>query len=144
MQWPVIYERKIRYSDTDSQQIVFNGNYLTYLDDALTDYLDALGGTWEAMHAQGFDIVLAHIDLAFRSPARLRETVAVHMEAVEVGNSSVRFAFEIRERDSGRVIVKGTAVHVIVDATTLEKRPVPTVLIEGIERLQGAPLPRRS
>jgi len=33
MDWPVTYRRKIRFSDTDAQGTVFNGNYATYIDD---------------------------------------------------------------------------------------------------------------
>lgn len=142
MQWPVVYERKIRYSDTDAQKIVFNGNYLTYIDDTLTDYFDALGETWDEMHAQGLDIVLVHIELDFASPARLGETVAVGLRATSIGNSSVRFAFRIWEQSTDRTIVEGSAVHVVVDAQNLEKRLVPPGLVAGIERLQGEPLTR--
>ena len=142
MQWPVVYERKIRYSDTDAQKIVFNGNYLTYIDDTLTDYFDALGETWGEMHAQSLDIVLVHIELDFASPARLGETVVVGLRASGVGNSSVRFKFRIWEQDTDRTIVEGNAVHVVVDAQSLEKRPVPPILVAGIERLQGEPVNR--
>ena len=140
MQWPVVYERKIRYSDTDAQKIVFNGNYLTYIDDTLTDYVEALG--WEEMDALGLDIVLVHIELDFASPARLGETVAVGLRATSIGNSSVRFAFRIWEQSTDRTIVEGSAVHVVVDAQNLEKRLVPSVLVAGIEQLQGEPLTR--
>ena len=143
MDWPVTYQRKIRYSDTDAQKIVFNGNYLTYIDDTLTDYFDAMGGAWDDMHDQGYDIVLGHIGIDFRSPARLGETILTGIKAVEVGNTSLRFAIRVWEKDSDRTIIDGTAVHVVVDASTLEKRPVPEVLLRGIEVLQGGRVPTR-
>ena len=40
---PVVYDRRIRFSDCDTQRIVYNPNYLVYWDDAFTDYMDAVG-----------------------------------------------------------------------------------------------------
>ncbi|MGQ0849771.1 MAG: acyl-CoA thioesterase [Actinomycetota bacterium] len=142
MEWPITYTRKIRYSDTDAQGIVFNGNYLTYLDDAMTDYFEALGTNWAEVHGQGFDLVAGHIEIDFRSPARLGETVVTGVKADEVGNTSLTFRARVWEA-GGRTVAEAINVQVVVDATTLEKRPVPQLLIEGIERLQSAPLPQR-
>ncbi|MGH8927675.1 MAG: acyl-CoA thioesterase [Acidimicrobiia bacterium] len=143
MDWPVTYSRKIRYSDTDPQGIVFNGNYLTYVDDTLTDYFDALGPVWNQMHDEGFDLVLGHVEIDFRSPARLGETVVTGAKATVLGNTSLMFALRAWEEASGRTVIEGSEVQVVVDAQTLEKRTVPPFLIEGIERLQGHPLTRK-
>ena len=40
---PVVYDRRIRFPDCDTQGIVYNPNYLVYWDDAFTDYMDAVG-----------------------------------------------------------------------------------------------------
>ena len=56
MENPVEYRRKVRYSDTDAQGIVFNGNYFTYMDDAFTDYLEAMGLGGGGLVDRGFDI----------------------------------------------------------------------------------------
>src|SRR5690606_25712703 len=49
MDFPVVYRRRVRYSDADAQKIVFNANYSVYFDDTLTDYLDAAGLGGETM-----------------------------------------------------------------------------------------------
>jgi acyl-CoA thioester hydrolase len=143
MQWPVTYERKIRYSDTDAQKIVFNGNYLTYIDDTFTDYFDAMG-TWDEVHGSGYDVVLGHIEVDFRSPARFGQSITCGVRAIEVGNTSIRFAFRVWETGTERTVVEGVAIQVMVDAHQLTKRSVPARMIEGIEALQGEPVPRRS
>jgi acyl-CoA thioester hydrolase len=143
MEWPATYERKIRYSDCDPQGIVFNGNYFTYMDDAVTDYFDALGGTWEELHAAGHDIVLAHVEVDFRSSARLGETLVTGVRAIQFGSTSITYQLQIWEKTTGRLMIEATKVQVVVDASTLQKRPIPTELINAIESLQGAPVARR-
>ena len=53
MDFPVTYVRRVRFSDSDAQGIVFNGNYLTYFDDTITDYFDALGLKWSDFPGAG-------------------------------------------------------------------------------------------
>lgn len=121
----VTYHRGIRYSDTDAQEIVFNANYFVYLDDTLTEYLGALPGIEPAMAAAGLDLALAHMNISFRSPARLGETVVTGLRAVRAGNASLAFEFRVWEMEWGRIIAEGSAIHVSVDAQTLDKRPLP-------------------
>lgn len=144
MDWPVTYERKIRYSDCDPQGIVFNGNYFTYMDDAVTDYFDAIGETWEELHKAGYDIVLGHVEADFRSSARFGETLVTGVRVVQVGNTSITYQLTGWDKSSGRTVIEATKVQVVVDASTLQKRPVPTALIDAFEQLQGSPVGRRS
>ena len=75
MRWPAIYSRKIRYSDSDAQAIVFNGNYLSYYDDTLTDVFASLGLDPSTMHEEGYDVLTVHAEVDFKASARLGETL---------------------------------------------------------------------
>lgn len=137
MGWPVTYRRKVRYSDTDAQGIVFNANYLRYFDDTITDYFDAIGLTPEEFTATGHDIVLAHAEVDYLGPARIGDVLVTGTRVAAIGTTSVRFALETRNEATGAVVVRGELVQVVVDAATFEKRPVPPFFVEAIERLQG-------
>jgi acyl-CoA thioester hydrolase len=137
MDWPVIYRRKVRYSDTDAQGIVFNANYLRYFDDTITDYFDAIGLTPAEFTGSGHDIVLAHAEVDYLGPARIGDVLVTGTRVAAIGTTSVRFDVETRNEATGSVVVRGELVQVIVDATTFQKKPVPRFFIEAIERLQG-------
>ncbi|MFQ5554730.1 MAG: acyl-CoA thioesterase [Acidimicrobiia bacterium] len=138
MSWPVEYRRKVRYSDTDAQGIVFNGNYFTYMDDALTDWLDATGLGGGGLVERGFDIVLAHAEVDFRSSARLGDTLVTAPRVAAVGRTSVTFTVEVRDEETGRLVVEASQIQVLVDAETFRPAPVPAFFVEAASRLQGA------
>lgn len=142
MDYPVTYQRKVRFSDSDAQGIVFNGNYLTYFDDTITDYFDALGLTWSDFQERGYDMVLGHVDIDFRSPARIGETLVTGARVTRVGRTSVTFDLKTWELESHRTVVEGREIQVVLDATTFEKTEVPGFFIEAVERLQGGPVER--
>jgi acyl-CoA thioester hydrolase len=135
MDYPVTYERKVRFSDSDAQGIVFNGNYLTYFDNTLTGYFDA---------RRRYDMVLGTAEIDFRSAARVGDPLITGTRVVEIGNSSVTFEMHTSERDSQGTVARGREIQVVLDHETFAKTPVPDLLIETVEKLQEGPVPRRA
>lgn len=135
MDWPVIYRRKVRYSDSDAQGIVFNGNYLTYFDDTITDYFEAAGFDWHGPH--GVEIVLAHVAIDFSAPARIGDRLATGARVSRIGTTSFTIDLKTWNEDTEATIVSGRQVQVTVDRETFRPVPVPPVLAEAISALQG-------
>jgi YbgC/YbaW family acyl-CoA thioester hydrolase len=131
----VTYERKIRYSDTDIQGIVFNGNYFTYFDDALTDLFEVLGLTPEDLRRRGIDVVTAHAEADFIGSARIGDALATSVTLDRIGTTSIVFAMEGVVDDV--TIVRGNVVWVTVDARTFDKVPVPDDLRKRLELAAG-------
>ncbi len=138
MSWPVTYRRRVRFSDSDAQGVVFNGNFLTYFDDTVTDWLEELGYGWERLTATGHDLVLARVEVDFRSPGRIGDTLVTGVRATGFGNTSIRLALETWDEATDRTVVEGRQVQVVIDPLTFTPRPVPDFLVEAIEALQGS------
>lgn len=136
MDWPVTYRRRIRFSDSDAQGIVFNANYLVYFDDTITDYFDALGIPWSEFEARGYDMVLARAEIDYRSAARIGETLVTGAKVAKLGRTSVTFSLATWEEASGRTVVEGREIHVFLDRGTFRKTEVPAFFVEAVERLQ--------
>lgn len=144
MEYPVTYERKVRFSDSDAQGIVFNGNYLTYFDDTLTDYFDALGISWEDFNSRGYDMVLGRAEIDFRAAARIGDVLVTGAAVAEIGDSSVVFDLHTWNRDNGHTVARGREIQVMLDHTTFQKTSVPEWFVDLVEELQGGPIARRS
>lgn len=133
MDWPVTYVRKVRYSDTDAQGIVFNGNYATYFDDTLTDLFDLVGYPWGEV-----EVVLGRMEIDYRSPARLGETLVTGARVDRIGNTSMTIHLLTWEETSGRPVAEGKQVQVVVSGKDFRPIPVPADLVAAIEAVQGA------
>lgn len=132
MDWPVTYRRKVRYSDTDAQGIVFNGNFATYFDDALTDYFDATRFEWG-----GVEVVLRRMEIDFHSPGRLGEVLVTGARVDKIGNTSMTMHLRTWEEESGRVLADAHQVQVVVSGDEFRPVPVPDELVAAVEELQG-------
>jgi acyl-CoA thioester hydrolase len=77
------FEIKIRvyYEDTDAGGIVYYANYLKYLERARTELIYSLGLKHKKIAEEyGFQIVVAHCDIAFKKPAHFEDHLVIKTE----------------------------------------------------------------
>lgn len=126
---------RIYYEDTDCGGVVYYANYLKYFERARTEYLDERGLSVAALLKDGTQFMVVHAELDYRSPARYGETLAIETTLTETGKATLTFAHVIREAQTRRVVVEGSAR---LAATTLDgkiKRLEPGF----VETLKGPP-----
>lgn len=137
MEWLAGYRRKVRYSDTDAQGIVFNGNYAVYFDDTLTDLFEAVGLTTPKMQAAGFEVVTANLTINFKAMATLGDVLETRVRVGRVGTKSITFELETRIESSGVVTAEGSVVFVTVDHSTFAPIGVPPFAIDALRSAAG-------
>ena len=136
MQAPVVFTRKVRYSDTDAQGHVFNVHYFRYFDDAINDYMERAQGA--PGPSAECEIVLAHAECDFRSSAYLGDVLDTRVRVERIGTTSLTFLLEVVELTSGRQVVEGKEIYVSVDPESMQPIPVPESLRAAIAKLEAA------
>ena len=132
---PVMYKRKVRYSDSDVQGHVFNANYFVYFDDTITDFMELVEG--KSCGKPTHEIVLARAECDFRSAGQMGETLLTTVTVAKIGKTSITFDLEITEEVSGREIARGVEIYVVVDAETMRPMAVPYELRAALEKHKG-------
>jgi acyl-CoA thioester hydrolase len=140
---PFVHRLRVRYNECDAQGHVFNANYFVYIDVALTElWRDALG-SYDALLAQGLDLVVAEAGARFHSPARFDDELEVGLEVERLGNTSMVCSIGIA-RDGER-LVEGRIVHIFVRAEHLgEKASIPDHVRQVLRRYSVSPMPSAS
>ncbi len=119
-----VHHLRVRYNECDAQGHVFNANYLVYFDVILTELWREALGSYEALTADGLDLVVAEVGMRFRAPARFDDELDITLEVERLGNTSMVSAIGIA-RD-GETLAEGRIVHIFVRANRLgEKAPIP-------------------
>jgi acyl-CoA thioester hydrolase len=121
---PFVHRLRVRYNECDVQGHVFNANYFVYFDIALTELWRKTLGSYNALTADGLDMVVAETGASFRAPARFDDELEITLEVERLGNTSMVSVIGIA-RD-GDTLVEGRIVHIFVRADRLgEKTPIP-------------------
>ncbi len=119
---------KIYYEDTDCGGVVYYANYLKYFERARTEYLLAHGISVAEFQRQGLYFVVTHAEVFYRSAAYYGETLHIDTAATAARKAGVTFAHTIREADSRRLVVEGSATLVTVDNKGKVKKPIPQLV----------------
>jgi acyl-CoA thioester hydrolase len=130
---------RVRFAETDMQGIVFNGNYLTYLDVAWTEYFREMGFDYKTLVSEtGVDTVLAKTTIEFKAPSRFDEILEIYVRVSQIGNSSLTFDFEIWVEGEERLVSRASSLYVCIDPETLRPVPVPDRLRSMIGAFESA------
>ena len=126
---------RVRWSEVDRQDIVFNGHYLTYFDLAMTEYLRAMGFPYPSgLLEAGSDLFVVKATVEYKASARYDEEIDIHCRVARIGRSSMQFLFEIYRDDD--LLITGENIYVNADPNTKQSAPVPDVLREAIQRFE--------
>lgn len=118
---------RVRWSEIDSQQIVFNGHYLAYFDTAMAGYWRALAMPYhETMAGLAGDLYVRKATLEYLASARYDDLLDLGMRCQRIGTSSITFQAAAFRQE--RLLVSGELVYVFADPASQTSRPVPDAL----------------
>ena len=132
-----VHENTVRFEETDAQGVVFYGNYVTFQDEAVTAYLEAIGYPYEKLRDADWDVHVVHVDLDYRAPAEFRDRLSNAVRVDAVRESSIEFDYECRDK-ADEVVAEGGLVHVAVDESG-EPTRVPEECREAVVDFQAEP-----
>lgn len=123
---------KIYYEDTDAAGVVYYANYLRFLERARTEFMLEHGIDVAEYHTRGFLFVITHVDIRYKRPAKLGETIEI--------------TTEIADRKNARIVLKSHIVRdgvllgeAYVTFACLDREGKPRRFPEIFRNLPGAP-----
>ena len=128
---PFIHRLRVRYSECDLQGVLFNANYLAYMDHTITELWRAAYGGYTVMLDRGADIVVAEANLHFRAAARFDEEVVIEATVTNLGTTSITTAFRFFDA-AGELLLEAEIRHVWIDPQTRAKTQMPEWGREGL------------
>jgi acyl-CoA thioester hydrolase len=137
---PFRHRLRVRWSECDSQGVVFYPNYLAYFDHLLTELWREAVGPYGDIHELGIDLVVAEAGIRYRVAARFDEEIEIVAAIGRLGTTSMTTDLRIERVEDGALLAEGELRHVFVDPRSFEKREMPGAVREGLGRFApGAP-----
>ena len=124
---------KVRFNETDAQGHVNFAQYLNYFDVGLTEYLRSIGFSYQRMLDENMDMLYVDSHASYKAPAYFDETLRIHCCAGKIGNSSVRFDFQVFNETKNCLTANGEITVVIADRRTFKKMHVPDHFRQALE-----------
>jgi acyl-CoA thioester hydrolase len=104
---------RVRYAETDRMGLLHHANYLVYFEQARTELLRQQGRTYKDMEAEGFFLVLAKVEVKYRSPAHYDDLLTIRTTVTRTSPVRLEHRYEVL-RD-GKLLAEGTTTLACVD-----------------------------
>jgi acyl-CoA thioester hydrolase len=130
---PFGHELRVRYGECDAQGIVFNANFLAYVDVVLTEIWRQTMGSYDLLLETGVDTVVAEANMRFLAPARFDDVLRIEGGFDGPGTTSTTLKLWFRRGDD--LLVEADIRYVFVDLKTWQKAPIPDRVRKSLEPL---------
>ena len=116
------YLHKVQFYETDGMSIVHHGNYILWMEEARTDFMDQIGWSYHMAVDAGIDFAVTDVSCKYRSMTRFGETIAIHMAVESLSPAKMQLSYKMVNADTGELRAEGTSGHFFYDRA--KARPV--------------------
>jgi acyl-CoA thioester hydrolase len=135
--YPFAHRQRVRYGETDMQQVVYYANYLLYAEVGRVAYLRRLGIEHHRdFLARGVDFTIGEAHIQYRAPLRFDDEFDIRVRVGEVRHSSWSFEYAI-DRADGLHCADVSTVQVVVGGQPMKAQRLPEELRMVLETAKG-------
>ena len=132
----------VRYAETDMMGVVYHANYLLYMEDARTAFLEALGFPYKIMEDAGFMSPVVTVSINYGTPLRYGDKAIMVTWVSKSSSVKTTYNYAIYPEGANihqdKPLLTAESVHCVVRRDTFEpvsiKREFPE-LFEAYKRV---------
>jgi acyl-CoA thioester hydrolase len=111
-----IIEVPIRFSEVDSMNIVWHGNYVKYIEDGREDFGKKFGITYQQVKDLGFAIPIVNLEISYKKSLFLGSSVFVKTIFVPIESAKLVFNYELSDPKTSKIICTASTTQVFLDS----------------------------
>lgn len=111
-----IYEKRVKYYETDNMGVVHHSNYIRWFEEARVEMMRTAGLSYKKMEEDGIMIPVVSVSCKYKTPARFDDVVVCTTTIKKYNGIVMELAYEVVNKESGEVVVTGESSHCFVDS----------------------------
>jgi acyl-CoA thioester hydrolase len=116
---------RVTWVDTDAAQVVHYSNYFRFFERAEEDFYRHLGFTFTDIKDRGLWFPRVEVFCQYKKPARFNDLLEVEVSVEELREKSVKYGFQVFNKESMTLLAKGYVVIVAADKQTGKATAIP-------------------
>ena len=107
----------VRFSEVDSMQVVWHGEYVRYFEDGREAFGRKYPGVgYMDFYANGYTAPIVDIQLQYISPLTVNEVAVIETHFIDTPAAKLCFEYIIHRQSDGALVARGSSVQVFVDS----------------------------
>jgi len=116
---------RVRYAETDRMGLLHHSMHLVYFEQGRTELLRSRGLAYKDLEDQGFLLVLTHVEVRYRAPARYDELLTLRTTVERT--TAVRIDHKYELLRDGTLLAEGKTTLACIDREG-HVQPLPDML----------------
>lgn len=107
------YRHKVQYYETDRMGIVHHSNYIRWMEEARTDFLEQVGWPYDKMEEAGIISPVTSVECKYKVTTTFADIVDIQVRVEEFKGVKLKLKYEMKK---GEVVVcEGHSEHCFLD-----------------------------
>ena len=115
------YKRIINYYETDKMGVVHHSNYIRFLEEARSRWLEALDISMEYIESQGYTIPTLEVNCKYIHHVTSGDVIIIKPRISEYNGVRMTVTYDVIEEKTGKTVIEAWTKHCF---TSRELRPV--------------------
>ncbi len=132
------YKHKIQYYETDKMGITHHSNYIRFMEEARTDFLEQMGWPYDKLEESGVASPVISLECKYKSPSTYADELTIEVSVEQIKGARLCIAYKMTGRD-GETVCEAKSEHCFVNSAGRPirlQRDCPE-LYEALKALEG-------
>lgn len=109
------YEHKAQYYETDQMKVVHHSNYIRWMEEARTDFMNQVNAPYAKMEEDGIIVPVLSVECDYQSMTHFEDIVEIFTWVEQFNGIRMKFSYKIRDKKTGQIRVTGKTSHCFLD-----------------------------
>lgn len=110
----MIYQHKVQYYETDRMGITHHSNYIRFMEEARTEWMEAMGMSYDTFEKLGLTSPMLSVNCNYKKTTTYSDIIDIAIYIKDCAHLKIRVAYVMTCR--GEVVCTGESSHCILDA----------------------------
>lgn len=111
------YERKINYYETDRMGVVHHSNYIRFLEEARSRWMEELNIPMEKLENKGFTIPTLEVDCKYKHHVTSGDIIVIEPYISEFNGIRMTVNYNVTNKKTGDIVIDAFTKHCFTDRT---------------------------
>lgn len=111
------YERKINYYETDRMGVVHHSNYIRFLEEARSRWMEELNIPMEKLESEGFTIPTLEVDCQYKHHVTSGDIIIIEPYISEFNGIRMTVNYNVTNKKTADIVIDAFTKHCFTDRT---------------------------
>lgn len=107
---------RVRFSEVDSMQIVWHGEYVRYFEDGRESFGKHYGLGYMDIYREGYMVPIVDLNCQFKQPLSFGEEVIIETRYIACEAAKIKFEYVLYRAADNTIVATGSTIQVFLNA----------------------------